>query len=80
MGEQAGRDAVRRAGAVRVSADRGRCLGAGQCALAAGAVFDQDDDGFVVVRDPAPHGAGAEAARLAERLCPTGAISVREPG
>lgn len=32
---------------MRTHADRDKCIGAGQCAMAAPAVFDQDDDGVV---------------------------------
>lgn len=32
---------------MHITADRERCVGAGQCVLAAPAVFDQDDDGLV---------------------------------
>jgi len=63
-----------------VEADRGRCVGAGNCVVTLPAVFDQDDDeGLVVVLDPRPP---AEAAGLLERavqLCPAGAIST-DPG
>jgi ferredoxin len=31
-----------------------KCIGAGQCVLSAPAVFDQDDDGIVVLRDATP--------------------------
>ena len=34
---------------VRVQADRDVCISAGNCVMAADAVFDQDDDGIVVV-------------------------------
>ncbi|HEY3716100.1 MAG TPA: ferredoxin [Jatrophihabitantaceae bacterium] len=54
------------------------CIGAGQCYLAAAAVFDTDDDyGTVVLLDAQPEGDAAEAAREAERLCPSGAIRIR---
>ena len=36
---------------VHVHADRDVCIGAGMCVLTAGAVFDQDDDGIVVLLD-----------------------------
>jgi ferredoxin len=34
---------------MRVAADRDRCIGAGLCVMNAEEVFDQDDDGLVVV-------------------------------
>ncbi|MFJ4173163.1 ferredoxin [Microbacterium sp. NPDC089696] len=52
------------------------CVGAGQCALVAPEVFDQDDDGIVLLLEAEPHGADAEAATRAARLCPARAISL----
>jgi ferredoxin len=49
---------------VKVTADREVCISAGNCVMSAGALFDQDDDGIVVVlvdevpeseEDHAPH-------------------------
>lgn len=60
-----------------VHADRTVCIGAGQCALRAPAVFDQsDDDGTVVVLDAEPGPEHDESVRAAVALCPSGAISV----
>ncbi|MFE3743374.1 ferredoxin [Streptomyces sp. NPDC059134] len=42
---------------MRVTVDQESCVGAGQCVLNAPDVFDQDDDGFVVLLNEAP---GAE--------------------
>lgn len=61
---------------VQVHADRDVCIGAGLCVLSAGAVFDQDDDGIVVVLDE--HPADAAAAREAVENCPSGALSLTE--
>lgn len=54
------------------------CVGAGQCALVAPDVFDQDDDGIVMVLEPDPEGADLAAATRAARLCPSRAIAVTE--
>jgi ferredoxin len=62
------------AGQLHVQADRDVCIGAGMCVLTAGAVFDQDDDGLVVVVDETP--ADEDAARQAVANCPSGALSV----
>lgn len=60
-----------------VRADRGRCIGAGQCVRVAADVFDQDEkDGLVVVVLERPQGEGVERARQAERACPAQAIRV----
>lgn len=52
------------------------CVGAGQCALVAPDVFDQDDDGIVMLLEPHPEGALLDAANRAARLCPARAITV----
>ncbi|GAA5087481.1 ferredoxin [Microbacterium yannicii] len=60
-----------------IFADTTACVGAGQCALVAGTLFDQDDDGIVVVldRDPTAEDEIAAAVRAAS-LCPARAIRV----
>ncbi|HEY8243201.1 MAG: ferredoxin [Vicinamibacteria bacterium] len=55
-----------------------KCIGAGQCVLSAPAVFDQDDDGIVVLRDATPPPSEHEAVRKAARLCPAVAIFIDE--
>jgi ferredoxin len=63
---------------VKVSADRDVCISAGNCVMAAGAVFDQDDDGIVVLLvDEVPEGE-EEHAREAVKLCPSDALRVVE--
>lgn len=61
---------------LQVHADREVCIGAGLCVLAAGDVFDQDDDGIVVVLDERP--ADGAAVREAVENCPAGALSLVE--
>jgi ferredoxin len=64
---------------VRVRVAPGRCCGAGQCALIAPAVFSQhDEDGTVLLLNPAPPPALAPAVRSAANRCPSGAIHVDE--
>jgi ferredoxin len=66
---------------VRIEIVEGRCVGAGQCALTAPAVFDQDDDeGLVLVLDASPPAHEHDAVREAASVCPTGAISIVEEG
>jgi ferredoxin len=55
------------------------CVGAGQCALVAPEVFDQDDDGIVELLVEDPEGADLEAAVKAARLCPARAITLTGP-
>ncbi|MFF5211465.1 ferredoxin [Streptosporangium sp. NPDC000396] len=62
----------------RVTVDRARCCGAGQCVLAAPEVFDQsEEDGLVVLLDPNPPEELREAVLKAQAHCPTRTITVR---
>jgi ferredoxin len=63
---------------VKVLADRDVCISAGNCVMTAGAVFDQDDDGIVVVlADEVPEGE-EDHAREAVRLCPSEALRIAD--
>ena len=59
---------------VKISADRDVCISAGNCVMAAGAIFDQDDDGIVVVLVDEVPAAEEEHAREAVKLCPSQAL------
>ncbi|WIB76651.1 ferredoxin [Curtobacterium sp. MCPF17_002] len=61
---------------MRIIADTSACVGAGQCALVAGSLFDQDDDGIVELLEEHPDSADEPAARRAASLCPAGAITI----
>jgi len=63
---------------MRVTANRDVCIGAGLCALTAPAVFDQGDDGLVVVLQVKPDGDDGSAAREAGNVCPSGAVQIVE--
>ncbi|MCX2729888.1 ferredoxin [Saccharopolyspora sp. NFXS83] len=64
---------------MQIEIDEDRCIGAGQCVLAAEDVFDQrDEDGVVVLLDDSPAPERHEAARQAAALCPAAAIALRE--
>lgn len=54
------------------------CVGAGQCALVAGTLFDQNDEGIVQLLNDQPSISEEAAARKAASLCPARAISVHE--
>ena len=59
-----------------VEADRDVCISAGNCVMAADAVFDQDEDGIVVVLvDDVPEGE-ENHAREAVKLCPSQALRI----
>jgi ferredoxin len=63
---------------VKVLADRDVCISAGNCVMSTSAVFDQDDDGIVVVLvDEVPQGE-EDHAREAVKLCPSQALRVTE--
>ncbi|WP_101950565.1 ferredoxin [Mycobacterium sp. 3519A] len=63
---------------MKVLADRNVCISAGNCVMAASAVFDQDDDGIVVVLvDEVPAGE-EDNVREAVRLCPSQALQVAD--
>jgi ferredoxin len=63
---------------VKVTADRDVCISAGNCVMSAGAVFDQDEDGIVMVLvDEVPEGE-EDHAREAVKLCPSQALSLIE--
>ncbi|MEE1790471.1 ferredoxin [Streptomyces sp. BE308] len=65
---------------LRLGVDRERCAGAGMCALTAPAVFDQDEEeGLVILLQPAPAPEHRAAARMAVGLCPAGAIALNSP-
>ncbi|KQO60374.1 ferredoxin [Curtobacterium sp. Leaf261] len=63
---------------MRIIADTDVCVGAGQCALVAGAVFDQDDDGIVELLVEHPAAEDEPDVRRAAALCPARAITLEE--
>jgi ferredoxin len=65
--------------AMKIEADRDVCIGAGMCVLTLPEVFDQDDDGVVVVLTPEVPAEHAEAAARAVLSCPSGALRRIEP-
>jgi ferredoxin len=63
---------------MKITANTHACVGAGQCALVASDLFDQDDDGIVELLDAEPGREHEAAARRAASLCPARAISIEE--
>ncbi len=62
-----------------VRIDQTRCIGSGQCVLAAPGVFDQsDDDGLGIVLSPEPSAALLPRVRDAVDRCPAQAVSLEE--
>jgi ferredoxin len=63
---------------VKIEADRDVCIQAGNCVMVADTLFDQDDDGIVVVLvDEVPAGE-EDKAREAVKLCPSQALRIAE--
>jgi ferredoxin len=63
---------------VKVHADRDVCIQAGNCVMAADNLFDQDDDGIVVVLvDDIPDDEQGRA-REAVKLCPSQALTIAD--
>ena len=62
---------------MKVVIDQDRCVGAGQCVLAAPEVFDQrEDDGIVVLLDENPSEELHDQVREAAQICPALAIEL----
>lgn len=62
---------------VHIETEKDRCIGAGQCVLAAPDVFDQDDEGTVDLLVPDPSAAQEGAVREAANVCPAQVITLR---
>ena len=64
---------------MRVTVDQDKCVGSGQCVLAADRVFDQrEEDGIVVLLDAEPDAELGDGVRQAAMVCPALAIGVTE--
>ena len=63
---------------VKIEADRDLCIGAGNCVLSAEAVFDQDDDGVVVLLTEEVPEDEEDRVREAVKLCPSSALRLLE--
>jgi ferredoxin len=59
---------------MKALADRDVCIQAGNCVMVADALFDQDDDGVVVVLVDAIPDDERDHAREAVKLCPSQAL------
>lgn len=64
---------------VKVTVDQEKCVGSGQCVLAADDVFDQrDEDGLVELLDASPPAPRLTDVRHAAAVCPAAAIAVED--
>jgi len=63
---------------MRVIVDLEKCCGAGSCVMVAHKVFDQRDDGIVMLLDEAPPKELHSGVREAASVCPGAAIRLEE--
>jgi ferredoxin len=63
---------------LKVRVDVEKCIGAGHCVLRAPLIFDQREDGIVILLDDSPALELHAAAHKAADLCPSQAITIDE--
>jgi ferredoxin len=64
---------------MKVIIEEDKCVGSGQCVLAAADVFDQrDEDGIVVLLEANPSAERLADVKQAAAVCPALAIAVEE--
>ncbi len=63
---------------MKVHADREVCIQAGNCVMVADSLFDQDDDGIVVVLVDDIPAEEQDKAREAVKLCPSQALTITQ--
>ncbi|MEV7423577.1 MULTISPECIES: ferredoxin [unclassified Streptomyces] len=63
---------------MRVSIETDKCVGSGQCVMLAPDVFDQGDDGIVLLLQDEPPEETHEDVRQSAMMCPTRLIHVAE--
>jgi ferredoxin len=59
---------------MKLSADRDACIGSGNCVMVAASLFDQDDDGVVILLSENVPESELEHAREAVKLCPASVL------
>ena len=63
---------------MKVTVEQGYCIGSGSCVLESPEVFDQDDDGLVVLLTDSPGPELYEKVRNAAGACPAAVITIDE--
>lgn len=63
---------------MKVEVNEKHCVASGACVLAAPDLFDQDDDGIVLVLEEHPGETRHAAARRAAAACPAQVIHLRD--
>jgi ferredoxin len=59
---------------MKLEADRDDCIASGNCVMTSAALFDQDDDGIVVLLTEDVPEAEQEHAREAVKICPASVL------
>ncbi|MDP9167496.1 MAG: ferredoxin [Actinomycetota bacterium] len=59
---------------MKLEADREDCIASGNCVMISDALFDQDDDGIVVLLTDEVPAAEEEHAREAVKICPASVL------
>ncbi|MEV5843521.1 ferredoxin [Streptomyces sp. NPDC051985] len=59
---------------MKISAEPDRCVASGQCVMLAPTVFDQDDDGIVVLLNDTPAASEQHGVLESVRVCPAAAL------
>ncbi|MGW3912492.1 ferredoxin [Streptomyces sp. NPDC005070] len=63
---------------MRITVDRDRCIGSGQCVMTAPGVFTQDDDALVALVPGHEDGAGDPRVHDVPMACPVQAVAIHE--
>ncbi|WP_058047811.1 ferredoxin [Streptomyces roseifaciens] len=61
---------------MRITIDRDRCIGSGQCVMTAPGVFTQDDDAVVALLPGQEDGSGDPRVRDVPMACPVQAVTI----
>jgi ferredoxin len=59
---------------MRLEADHDACIASGNCVMISDVLFDQDDDGIIVLLTDEVPAAEEEHAREAVRICPASVL------
>jgi ferredoxin len=59
---------------MKLEADREDCIASGNCVMISETLFDQDDDGIVVIRTEDVPAAEEDHAREAVKICPASVL------
>jgi ferredoxin len=59
---------------MKLEADREDCIASGNCVMISDVLFDQDDDGIVIIRTADVPEAEEDHAREAVKICPASVL------